>query len=326
MEIDAEDNLWCGGTFSESVDFDPGEGVFILESTGYTNAYLAKLSPEGNLITAVRYGGEADTYVRNLVFNSEGSVLVTGNFNYRADFDPGPDEYMVYTNGFVDGYILNLNKDGDFNWVLKVGGEDFDTGEYIALDKDDNIYLTGQFYMTADINPGLDSCLMHSAGEADGYLLKLDRTGSFQWASHLSSVQNITGSNLLILNDGSILESGSFCNTADFDPGEASFLLPAYGANEMFIRKLKPEFNVNIANIEKPGFARIFPNPNNGIVNIEVNEPSLCRIFDVAGVMVAQSYLNKGESRLSLSHLKSGLYMVQIISSNHTLTKKMIVR
>ncbi len=326
MEIDAEGNLWCGGSFNQSVDFDPGEGVFILESTGYSNNYLVKLNPEGNFITAVRFGGEADMFVKKFVFNSEGSVLVTGNFNYRADFDPGPDEYILNTNGFVDCYILNLNKDGDFNWALNIGGEELDTGLDIIVDKADNIYVTGHFYLTADLNPGADSCMMQSAGESDGFLLKLDSTGRFQWASHLSSTLNISGANLILLKDGSILESGYFCNTADFDPGEASFLLPVSGDTEMFIRKLKPDFNVNIANIEKSVSANIFPNPNNGLVNIEVNEPSLCRIFDASGGLVSYSHLNNGGNYLNLSQLKRGFYAVQIILSNHTLTKKMMIQ
>lgn len=326
LKIDAEGNLWCGGSFNETVDFDPGEDVFMLGSPGYSNCFLVKLDPEGNFITALFYGGVEDISMENLVFNSQGSVLITGNYRNSADFDPGPEGYILNALGFTDCYILCLDTDGAFIWAASVSGESSESGQDIAVDLYDNVYVTGYFQGIIDADPGEGSYLMQTEFYTNGFLLKLNNEGNFIWAKQLRSDSGISGDCLLVLDDGSILESGWFSYVADFDPAEPIFVLWASGIYDVFIRKLNNDLTVGIPVIAKSDKPLIYPNPNKGIICVEVSFPSVCRIFDSSGRLVFHSNLNTGINQLNPSDLKPGLYAVQTISSDQVHVEKVLIQ
>jgi len=326
LKIDAEGNLWCGGSFGETVDIDPGEEVFILESPGSVSCFLVKSDPQGNFITALSYGGVEDIAIENLVFNSLGSMLVTGNYTNNADFDPGPEAYTLNAVGLNDCYVLSLDKDGIFNWVANVSGESNESGLDIAVDGYNNVYVTGYFYGIIDVDPGEGSFQMQSAGESNGFMLKLDNEGNFIWAKQLRSLHSIAGNCLLILDDGSILESGFYFFNTDFDPDKPLFILQVSGWNEMFIRKLHNGLTVGIPEITSSYSFQIYPNPNKGLVFVGISVPSRCRIFDAGGRLVFQTDLNIGINQLNQSDLIPGLYTVQAITLDQVLVKKILIQ
>ncbi|PKP45649.1 MAG: hypothetical protein CVT94_17330 [Bacteroidetes bacterium HGW-Bacteroidetes-11] len=325
LETDAEGNLWCGGLSGGLADFDPGEGVFILGSSGYRYCFLVKTDIQGNFITALVYGHCESIGIESLAFDSQGSLLITGSFKVNADFDPGPEEYSLNAAGLFDCYVLSLNKDGVFNWVAHVGGPGMENGYDIATDMYDNIYVTGFFYDVIDADPGEGIFLMQSAGLNDGFMLKLGNEGNFIWAKQLRSTSSVHGHCILVLEDGSILETGIFNYLADFDPGLPIFYLPVSGMIEMFLRKLNNDLSVDIPGISLSPAIQIYPNPNNGFFFVEISTPSVCRIFNASGSLVFQSNLNIGTSQLNLSDLNPGLYTVQTISSAQVVVKKMLI-
>jgi hypothetical protein len=50
VAADAAGNIYVGGTFRGTVDFDRGPGTVTLTSTGTPDAYLAKYSAAGSLV------------------------------------------------------------------------------------------------------------------------------------------------------------------------------------------------------------------------------------------------------------------------------------
>lgn len=325
LETDAEGNLWCGGLSGGPVDFDPGEEVFILGSSGNRYCFLVKTDTQGNFITALVYGQCESIGLENLAFDSQGSVLITGSFKVNADFDPGPGEYFLNALGLYDCYVLSLDKDGIFNWVAHVSGPSFENGYDIATDMYDNIYVTGFFYEDIDADPGEGIYLMQSAGLTDGFMLKMGKEGNFIWAKQLRSTSSVCGYSILIMEDGSILESGIFYSLADFDPGLSIFHLPFSGMSEMFLRKLNNDLSVGLPEISHSKSLKIYPNPSNGIFYIENSASSVCRVFNSSGSLVFQSNLNIGKSQINLRGLNSGLYTVQSISSAQVVVKKMLI-
>src|SRR2546423_13029971 len=55
--IDAAGNIYTTGYFSGTVDFDPGAGIFNLNSVGGTDIFVFKLDAAGNFIWAKSIGG-----------------------------------------------------------------------------------------------------------------------------------------------------------------------------------------------------------------------------------------------------------------------------
>lgn len=87
--------------------------------------------------------------------------------------------------------------------------------------------------------------------------------------------------------------------------------------------------NVNSIELHKDGLLKIFPNPNNGqfIVEIGHDEPSAqLTIYDAAGKLVYQSTLNAGKNNLKLPSIKTGVYMIHVITSSDVKLQKLIIQ
>ncbi len=58
IAVDASANVYVTGQFSNSVDFDPGDGKFNLTSAGLADVFILKMDVSGNFIWAKSIGGE----------------------------------------------------------------------------------------------------------------------------------------------------------------------------------------------------------------------------------------------------------------------------
>ncbi len=113
-----------------------------------------------------------------------------------VDMDPGPGEFIIdHPNGAA--YVLKLDSSGNFLWVdayrsncgsaaacAGVNGSVFSNA--IAVDASGNIYTTGYFQCTGDFDPGAGTSSMASSGGLNTYTLKLNSSGGFVWARHLT--------------------------------------------------------------------------------------------------------------------------------------------
>jgi len=79
IAVSGAGDAYVTGTFSGTVDFDPGPGKTELTSAGGSDAFLLRLSPKGELVWARRLGGKlADVGLR--VALTKDAVWVAGTF------------------------------------------------------------------------------------------------------------------------------------------------------------------------------------------------------------------------------------------------------
>jgi hypothetical protein len=86
---DQDGNVYAGGSFSGSFDFDNGVGEITLSSNGQNDAFIAKYAPNGDLLWAKSFGGQNHDGIVRLAINENGDIAVCGYFVYTVDFDPG---------------------------------------------------------------------------------------------------------------------------------------------------------------------------------------------------------------------------------------------
>ncbi|MBL0019526.1 MAG: hypothetical protein IPP17_24610 [Bacteroidetes bacterium] len=60
LELDSNSNVYVAGYFEDTLDFDPGAGIFSLPAAGIADAFIQKLDSAGNFINAMRLGGSWD--------------------------------------------------------------------------------------------------------------------------------------------------------------------------------------------------------------------------------------------------------------------------
>ena len=73
---------------------------------------------------------------------------------------------------------------------------------------------------------------------------------------------------------------------------------------------------------------KVFPNPSNGLVNIELakNAPAVANFYNLLGEVVKSVKLNNTKTAVNLTNNPSGIYMLRIEQGNNVITKKVILK
>lgn len=235
--------IYSVGSFSGTVDFDPGPNVLNLISEGGLDVFVKKMDLNGNLLWAKSFGSSA-TYENalDLSLNSNGDIHITGRFKNTIDFDPGPNVVNKTSNGDFDVFILKLNSFGDFVWVKTIGGSDYDDAVAITTDSIGNSYVLGEFVGLVDLDTGIGTEYVTSLGFNDVFISKLDTSGNTIWTKVIGGEHFDNGYSIALSPTEDVYISGSFADTVDFDPGIGVTELSATnGIDDNFLLKLTTE-------------------------------------------------------------------------------------
>lgn len=233
-------DLYLTGRFDQFVDFDPGTPVKYLTSKGGSDVFALRIDSAGKYIWARSFGGTGDDYGLGIAIDPSENVCITGSFRSRVDFDPGNATVNISSNGSSDCYVQKLDKDGDFVWARTLGSWSTDLGNAIATDKDGHIYTTGYFRNTVDFDPGKGDHSITSRDLLDGFVWKLLPGGNLDWAAPIHGNKSQIPYDIALDLEGDVVTTGSFRDTADFDPGVDTFNLCSFGDNQdVFVLKLE---------------------------------------------------------------------------------------
>ncbi|MHC4986472.1 MAG: hypothetical protein ACYTFO_10000, partial [Planctomycetota bacterium] len=100
-----------------------------------TDAWVARLDPDGELLWRRRFGSDQFDAVKALACDGQGNVYVAGAT--RGD--------LVASNaGTSDIFLMKYDADGELLWQWQTGTEIYDTPDRMCLDEDGNIYVAGR--------------------------------------------------------------------------------------------------------------------------------------------------------------------------------------
>jgi hypothetical protein len=239
VAVDGAGNVYTTGYFQGTADFDPGAGTYNLTSAGVCDVFVSKLDAAGNLVWARSLGGTDYDYGLDVAVDVAGNVYTTGFFGGTADFDPGAGIYDL-TGGFRDVFVSKLDAAGNFAWARRWGGTSEDWGYDLTVDGAGNVYTTGFFAGTVDFDPGPGVVNLISAGGTDVFVSKLNAAGDLVWARRWggASTSSDWGYGVTVDGAGNVYTTGMFWGTADFDPGEGTYILTSVGSADGFVSKL----------------------------------------------------------------------------------------
>lgn len=223
VKCDSLNNTYISGNIYGVVDFNTGPGVSNIGQIGKNSGFIVKYDSIGNLIFASAFTNGNSSGVADLFFDIDQNlnIYLAGNFSGTIDTDPSSGVYLQSsTYGAV--YVCKLDSIGGLKWSGVVKGNDIIDVSSIGV-KNNEIFFTGSFKGTADLNPGsgiFNSTTSTSANEI--YIIKLQTTGVFSWAKKLNRNNNpFTNQScqLKIDNNNNVYICGVFCGSVDFDPG-----------------------------------------------------------------------------------------------------------
>jgi uncharacterized delta-60 repeat protein len=176
LSIDGAGNIFLGGVFGGTADFDPGTGTFNVTANGSNTIFIEKLTSALDFVWAKVMQGAGSHSVLSIAFDAAGGIYLTGDFTNSVDFNPDAGTGSMTTSGSNEMYIQKLNPNGSLVWVHKFGSTADDFGCSIFVDASNFIYHTGFFNGTTDFNPGTGTFNLTTAGVHDISFLKLSNS------------------------------------------------------------------------------------------------------------------------------------------------------
>jgi len=222
IATDSQGNLYVTGEFQGIATFGP----FILTSSGASDIFAAKLGPAGDFLWAVSAGGTNSDEARDITVDNAGNALLTGIFQETATFGT----YTITSSGMHDIFAAKIDPAGNFLWAVRAGGENYDQGFGIATDSADNVWLTGNFALTASFG----TYTLTTTGLYDVFAAKLDPVGNFLWAVKAGGASYDFGKGIAVDSAGNACLTGNFYDTASF----GSYTISSAGCDDVFTAKL----------------------------------------------------------------------------------------
>lgn len=216
--FDASGDLYALGSFSTTVDFDPGAGSASTTSAGGTDAFVLKLASDGTFEWVKTWGGTGNDTARSITFDSDGNFFVVGGFSGTVDLDPGAGTSNATSNGGVDMSLMKFSSDGTFEWVKVWGGSSSDFVDTVAVDANDDVYTIGYYESTVDFDPGSGTSNATSNGSSDSFISKFSSDGTFEWVETWGGTGSEFGGRSPIIVDDAIYSGMWWQGTVDFDP------------------------------------------------------------------------------------------------------------
>ncbi|MDD2942449.1 MAG: hypothetical protein PHC51_05710 [bacterium] len=235
--VDSSGNKLVLGLFSLTTDLDPGPGVDSYTSAGGDDIFIVKLDVAGNYLWGRRIGGTVLDTGTSIVTDSSNNVYIAGYFTGTLDFDPGVGVVNRTSAGNNDCFLLRLNSDGNYSWVVTFGGTGDDRLNVVSIDLADNLYLAGTFNNTIDMDPGAGVDNRTSQGSFDIFLSKFNSAGVYQWSRAVGGNSYDTASVIEADCQGALAIAGMYNSTVDFDPGSGVDSHTAVAGSSPYISK-----------------------------------------------------------------------------------------
>lgn len=232
---DVGGNLYLGGAFEGSTDFDPGAGGQVLTSLGGEDGFVVKLSAVGDFMWTRRLGGTGADQVTGVAVDATGRTYATGVFSGSADLLPATGPTIVSTGG-QDAFLLGLDAAGAVGFFFPIGGIDTDRANAVAVTSGGVVAIGGTFRGSAAFDPGSTVTQLASQGGGDAFLAGYASDGTFLWARGLGGLaeEEIRAGGLAPDTEGGVVATGTFTGSTDFDAGTGTTIRTSLGGTDWF--------------------------------------------------------------------------------------------
>ncbi len=239
MKTDKQGNIYLAGRFSRKVDFDPTNANYYLDGGYFPDFFIQKLRPDGNLAWVRQISARGYNSTTGMEIDDSANIYLSAYFQDSLYIDTGQAK-KIYSTPFQQSDILLVKMDssGRFSQTAVIGGAGKDEVTSMAMNKQAEIYLTGKFNDSIDLDPGIGTKYFGKKNmPGNNFLLKLDQMFNLKWAKVNQAVYLSCKSMAInILNE--VLLSGDFQGKIDLDPGVPVISSTSKSLTDIYIIKL----------------------------------------------------------------------------------------
>lgn len=189
------------------------------------------------------FGGGGNDEINCLEVDATGNIYFSGSFEDSISFHTEKGEVKLVSKNNENLFLAKMDEKGILKWVKQIHSNCSSAGLAIAIDDDNNIYLTGTFNCRADFDMGPDSFFLNAEIQDELFFLKTDSNGNFIWAFDLYGRSFKSCTSMTTDKEGNLYATGYFHLWVDFMPGIGTRWLSSMVSNEemitdMFVMKL----------------------------------------------------------------------------------------
>lgn len=217
FKICADNNgniIVTGRYHSKELMFDNIKLLNSDQDSSTADIFIVKYSPEAKVLWAKSIGGFGFDFATDCSTDNKGNIIFVGLYsseqlnieNYTLN------NKTVKGEGGGDILIVKYSPDGKVIWAKSIGGSKGDGGyATCAIDKEENISVTGQFYSDKFLLDSLELTKSKNRG-ADVFLAKFSSNGKLLWAksSHGPDTFDSETQSCSVDTQGNIIISGWF--------------------------------------------------------------------------------------------------------------------
>ncbi len=218
-----------------------GGGTYV----GGGDAFVTKLAPSGSSLAWSTYlGGSGDDNGQAIAVDGSGAAYVAG-YTTSSNFPTQSPLQAAHSGGGRDAFVAKFNAGGSaLIYSTFLGGSDVDTGFGIAVDSTGNAHVCGDTRST-DFPTQSPLQGTHGGGEYDGFVAKLDASGSaLAWSTYLGGSSYDNARDVDVDASGAAYVAGyttsdrpGYSQSAEFPITAAAFQGTRAGTSDAFVAK-----------------------------------------------------------------------------------------
>ena len=236
-----------------------------------------------------------------------------------------------------DGFVVGFNSSSNILLSTYLGGDDDDMCEAITTGYDGDLILSG--YTASTDFPTVNFTGYHNntgTGNYDGFVSTLELVNlQMQWSTYIggSNVDFIYGISQY-QNSSLYIVGAANAGYVIWDPLGGAYMHPTYNATfaDMVITEFSVSSILSVRDINhKPlNNAVVYPNPNNGLINIVglvPNEKITVEIVNILGQVVFAKEMNTGQNGslfIDMNSNGSGVYTIKVVGNDFSSVNKII--
>lgn len=234
VAIDRTGGVYVSGFIQGTYDLDAGPATNAVTSAGEKDNVLVKYDAAGSFVWGFAIPDTGDSSIdlkeNSVAVAENGDVWFTGHFHGTIDLAPGAAVSNMTSVGNADTFVARYAPaDGTLNAAARIGNTFNDTSPpgTARLGPDGNLYLTGRFRGTLDLDSGPALFTVTNPAATDNIWVASYTTNlSRRWSFSIVSDGGIDGAHRVDFDArGGLYVAGWYGGNADFDPSAAACTL-----------------------------------------------------------------------------------------------------
>lgn len=212
MDLDANRQLVVMGKFEGTANLNPSGSETFIALDG-NDAFIVKLDNALGYVWGKQIRSVDDFYPGVVACDASNNIFFNGTLYGTSDFDPNGGVFNLSGNN-GDFFVAKFKPDGSLDWAKAAGSNGYEPGKALAVDGSGNVFATGTYGNSFDINPDASITEIISAGRM--YITKFSTTGELLWHHTIPSGDVADPLWINIDGNNNILIAGVYNEETDF--------------------------------------------------------------------------------------------------------------